>query len=283
MSALISEQLITSLQQGLTVLGPLTAAEIGPLWWPGRALLTVQRHLRQLVQAGQLVDTIQTAVVDGRPRRTTTRYRAPTALDTVPLHTPLRETLLSLLTAAQTTLPNLLGMAVAAFDAAALRVVVLRRARTTLASSSAWPWWLDPQTPRQADAGDRAYLLVPDVPGASHDDHTYHRAQAAAYAPLCTPSGWPAPYPAPVPLLVAATPVRVPSLRTAWCATAVPRVLLTSCAALTTDGWAHARWQAVDGSRRRDRILFEGWLPDRRYPVNDSRWEPQEYGQRGPP
>ena len=280
MSALIAPQLIASLQQGLTVLGPLTAAEIAPLWWPGRALLTVQRQLRQLVQAGHLVAAVQAAVVDGRPRRTTTLYNAPTALDMVPLRSPLRETLLGLLMAAHTTLSGLLGMAVAAFDAAALRVVVLRRSRTALAPATIWPSWLNPQTPRQADAGDRAYLLVADAPNTSQD---YHCAQAAVYAPLCTPSGWPAPDPAPVPLLVAATPVRVPSLRTAWCATAVPRFLLTSCAALATDGWAHARWQEVDGSRRRDRILFEGWLPDQRYPVNDSRWEPQEYWQRGPP
>jgi hypothetical protein len=90
-------------------------------------------------------------------------------------------------------------------------------------------------------------------------------------------------FPPPVPLLVAATPVRVAALRTAWCATAVPRFLVTSAAALATDGWAHGRWQEVEGSARRDRILFEGWLPDRRYPANDTRWEMQEYWQRGPP
>ena len=271
---------IPSLQQGLTILGPLTAAEIGPLWWPGRTFLTVQRLLRQLTQAGHLVAAVQVAVIDGRPRRTTTLYSAPDALTTVPLLSPLRETLLSLLTAAQTTLPGLLGVAVASFDAAALRVVVLRRSRGSLAPAMAGPQWLDPHTPCQADAGDRSYLLIPDAPEASHDNHC---VQAAVYAPLCTPSGWPAPYPAPVPLLVAATPARVASLRTAWCATAVPRFLITSCAALATDGWAHARWQEVEGLGWRDRILFEGWLPDRHYPANDTRWDPQEYWQRGPP
>jgi hypothetical protein len=63
----------------------------------------------------------------------------------------------------------------------------------------------------------------------------------------------------------------------------MPRFLTTSAAALATDGWAHARWQEVEGSGGRDRILFEGWLPDRRYPANDTRWEQQEYWQRGPP
>jgi hypothetical protein len=276
----LESQLITSLQQGLAILGPLTAAEIAPLWWPGRALLTVQRTLRQLSQAGHLVAAVQAAVIDGRSRRTTTHYRAPAALDTVPLRSPLRETLLGLLTAAQTTLPNLLGMAVAAFDAAALRVVVLRRSRTVPAPAPAWPCWLDPTTPRQPDTGDRTYLLIPDAPEASH---TTHCAQAAVYAPLCTPSGWPAAFSPPIPLLIATTPMRVAAFRTAWCATAVPRFLITSTAALATDGWAHARWQEVEGLGWRDRILFEGWLPDRHYPANDTRWDPQEYWQRGPP
>lgn len=256
---------LADLHAGLRACGPMTAAQIHDLWLPRPGMssrLTTTRQLRRWAQNAQLRTIYRSEYVAGATRRCASLYTCPDDPPTDSYPDQDRQTLTARLLGHARQISGVVALGVTHLRGRHGRMVCIQR---DMDRRGAAPVWVSVAVEHHM-RGERRYVLVADPQRSALADHRRAAAWYAAYA-------WPATTPLPLVVLVSAYPEAVVSR--AW-QDAWPSVRL--CVSRWDQPWADPqhRWWFVDGTVRRDRILFEGWLPDTRYPLNNTRWDPHD-------